>query len=459
MRFKVPHTLVLLFFMILAAWLATMALPQGAYSMIEDAHGHSVVDPREYQTFEGEARRSISLWSVFTSIPVGFEKAQDIIFFVFIVGGAFAVLRATGAADALIGWLLRRFGRQPAWLVFGGMFVFAAGSSTIGMAEEYLPFVPLVIALCAGLGFDRVTAVGVLCVGYGVGYGVAATNPFTVIIAQNIAHLENYSGWWYRVALLVPFLGLGFLHVWRYAKRTRLDPSRSLVADVPWSGTPASKEAPPLTPVRIVALLLVVVLIALQIWGMKTHDWYLAEMGAMFIILSVVLGFLGRLGVDGTAKTFCEGAAELTGTALLIGFARTIQVILDEGQVTHTIVHGIASSLESTGPYVSAVAMFLVQCVMNLFIPSGSGQAYVTMPIMAPLADAVGVSKQVAVLAYQFGDGFMNIIVPTNAVLVGILGVAGIPFDRWLRFVVPFILQVIVLGSIALTVAVAIGLS
>jgi uncharacterized ion transporter superfamily protein YfcC len=453
-RFRVPHTLVLLFAMILVAWAATWIVPQGQF----ETEGRSVI-PGTYQELGDADRVSISPWALFRAIPRGFAAAQDIIFFVFIVGGAFAVLRATGAADALIGLLLRKFGRSPGLLLLGGMFVFAAGSSTIGMAEEYLPFIPLVIALCAGLGYDRMTAVGMLCIGYGVGYGVAAANPFTVLIAQDVAGIDLFSGWQFRLAISLPFLLLGFHHVWSYARRTSMDPSASLVADLPFDGEDEARETPTLTPVRLLILALVIALIGVQIWGIKTHDWYLVEMGALFIILTLIMGFVARLGLDKTARHFCEGAAELTTTALLIGFARTIQVILDDGQITHSIVNGIAGPLESAGSYAAAVGMFGVQCILNLFIPSGSGQAYVTMPIMAPLADVVGVTKQTAVLAYQFGDGFMNIIVPTNAVLVGILGVAGVPYDRWFRFVFPFILKVFVLGAGVLALSVALGLA
>ena len=199
--------------------------------------------------------------------------------------------------------------------------------------------------------------------------------------------------------------------------------------------------------------------LAVLVYGIKRYEWYMVEMGALFVGLTLVLGLLGRLGLDQTAKRFCAGAAELTTTALLIGFARSIQVVLNEGQVIDTIVHGIAQPLKGLGPHLAAVGMLAVQSLCNFFIPSGSGQAYVTMPIMAPLSDLVGVSRQVSVLAYQFGDGFTNILVPTSAVLVGILAMARIPFERWLRFIVPFIIKILIAAALALVVAVAIDFS
>lgn len=205
------------------------------------------------------------------------------------------------------------------------------------------------------------------------------------------------------------------------------------------------------------SLLAVLAALGVLIWGLTFWHWYLIEMGALFVALTIVLAAIARMSPDRTAIEFGIGAADLTTTALMVGVARGIQVVLDEGGVVDTIVHGISLPLQQLPGALSAVGMFFVQSVANFFIPSGSGQAYVTMPIMAPLADLVGVSRQVAVLAYQFGDGFTNILVPTNAVIVGILAMAAIPFDRWVRFIFPFMVKIWVVGSIALAVAVAIG--
>jgi uncharacterized ion transporter superfamily protein YfcC len=181
------------------------------------------------------------------------------------------------------------------------------------------------------------------------------------------------------------------------------------------------------------------------------------EVGAVWLGLGLVAGIVGRVGADGMAKHFASGAAALATVALLVGFARGIGVILEDGQVLHTIVHGISLPLQWVGPELSAVGMMLVQSVINLFVPSGSGQAFVTMPIMAPLGDLVGVSRQVAVLAFQMGDGFSNILIPTNVVLMAILGVVGIPYDRWFRFAWPLLVKLLAAGAVALVLAVRIG--
>lgn len=462
-RFKVPHTLVLLFGMIVAALLLTYVLPPGSFDRVENEAGRMQVVPGSFH--ETPEVERLSPLAVLTAVPKGLSEAHEIIFFVFIIGGAFGVLRATGAVDAALGVLLRRLGNRPFWLIAGGIAVFTAGSSTIGMAEEYLPFVPILIVLTAALGYDAVTAVGIMCVGYGVGYGVAAINPFTVLIAQDVAGLQPASGLWLRLALTAVFLPIGIHHVWRYAKKVGRSPSASLVADV--EDVPERDEHedehelehayPPLTPRHRWVLIALAAMLVILVYGLSRWHWYLIEMGALFVAVTLVLAAIARMSPDRTAVTFGVGAAELTTTALMIGVARGIQVVLDEGGVVDTIVHGISVPLQSLPSSLAAVGMYVVQSVANFFIPSGSGQAYVTMPIMAPLADLVGITRQVAVMAYQFGDGFTNILVPTNAVLVGILAMAAIPYDRWLKFILPFMVKVWVAGSVALAVAVWIG--
>lgn len=456
-RFRVPHTLVLLFAMVLLAQSMTYVLPQGSFERITNEHGREEVVADSYSRFEGATK--LPWHAAFTSIPTGFAEAGEIIFFIFIVGGAFAVLRKTGATDALIAWMLSRLGHMPGLLIAVSISVFAIGSSTIGMAEEYLPFVPILLVLTRGLGFDAITAVGILCVGYGVGYGAAGYNPFTVVIAQDVAGLAPTSGHLFRNVLLLVFLPVGFHHVWSYARKIKAHPEKSLMAGIPVPDIEIPNSSLHFTRAHMLVLGLVAACIALMVYGISLHDWYLHEMGGLFIGLAILLAIIGRMGPSETARIFCEGAGELTTTALLVGFARTIQVVLDDGQVVDTIIYAIATPLESLGPSLAAVGMFGFQSLCNFFIPSGSGQAYVTMPLMAPLADLVGVQRQVAVLAYQFGDGLTNILVPTNAVLVGILAMAGVPYDRWVRFVLPFMVKMWILGALALVVAVWIGYS
>lgn len=456
-RFRIPHTLVLLFAMIVVALVLTWVLPAGQYERVANEEGRLQVVPGSFRvTPDVEA---LSPLHIFTAVPRGLEAAAEIIFFIFIIGGAFAILRATGAIDALLAAALRRLGHRPLWLVLGGVVLFVAGSSTIGMAEEYLPFVPVLVALALALGYDALTGVAIVAIGYSVGYGIATVNPFTVLIAQDVAGLQPGSGIGFRLVLAAIFVPIGVHHVWRYATRVKNDPSRSYVAGIAPPESQVRHDATTFTTTHRLALVAVIVTLGVLIYGLTRLHWYLVEMGALFLGLALVLALIGRIPADRAATAFGEGAAELTMTALLIGFARAIQVVLDQGQVIDTIVHGLSGPLQTLGPSLAAVGMFLVQSLTNLFIPSGSGQAYVTMPIMAPLADVVGVSRQVAVLAFQFGDGFTNILVPTNPVIIGILAIAGVPYEKWLRFVIPFMLKVWVAGSLALVAAVALGVS
>lgn len=449
---RFPHPLVLIFSMIAVAQLATYLLPAGEFEM----EGRAVV-PGTYHVLTGDAAPTLPWHTFLTSIPKGLAEAQDVIFFIFIIGGVIGVLRATGAIDAFIGAAIRATGGSPIYLVVGMTTLFALGSGTIGMAEEYLPFVPILVAMGLAMRMDAMVAFGIVFVGYGVGYGCAPLNPFTVLVAQKISGLEAYSGMWLRWLLLAACTAVGVHHVMRYAKRIAADPSKSLVADIDYSTGFDSQHGLPLTGPRVLVLVLFAAGVGLFVWGVNAHEWYLSEMAAIFMAVGLAAAIANRLAPNEVAARFCEGASELATTALLVGFARTIQVVLDDAKVIHTVVDGVASVLQDAGGYGAALGMLGVQTVCNLFIPSGSGQAYVTMPIMAPLADLTGVTRQTAVLAFQFGDGFTNTIVPTNAVLMGMLAMGKIPYQRWLRFMVPLLLKIYVVAIIGLMVAVAIG--
>jgi uncharacterized ion transporter superfamily protein YfcC len=453
--FRVPHTLVLLFAIMILAWLATWLLPQGRFETALNEQGRPMVVPGTFTLVE--ERVHLQPWELFTAVPRAMADAQAIIFFLLIVGGAIAVLRATGTIDALLGWVLRRVGHSPALLIAVGTTVFAAGSATIGASAEYIPFAVILITLCMAMRMDAMTAIGLMVAGYGVGYGLSVTNPYTVVVAQDIAGLPPMSGLGYRLILFVPFLAIAIHHVWAYARRVQADPSQSLAPSSSEHTAASADDYPPLSGGRLVIALLTGLLIVAMVYGIRERGWYLVELGALWLALAIAAGLIGRLGLDETAKRFSAGASDLAIVALLVGFARSIALLLENGQVLHTIVQALSLPLQQVPPAVSAVGMLLMQTVMNFFIPSGSGQAYATMPIMAPLSDLVGVSRQVAVLAFQFGDGFSNMILPTNIVLMAILGVAGIPYDRWFRFAAPLLLKLMAAAAVALVVAVLVG--
>lgn len=455
-RFKVPHTLTLLFGMMVLAMAATWVVPQGFFATEVLANGRSAVVPGTFALVE--ERHYLTPWQLLTAIPRAFASAQDVIFFVLILGGVLSVARATGTVDALIGRLLERFGEQPQTLIFMVVFCFALASSAIGTAGEYIPFVLILVALCKAMRLDAMTAVGMTVAGYGIGYGVSAVNPFTVIIAQNIAELPVLSGWPLRIGIFLPFVLIGFHHVWRYSRQVLIDPARSMMIGIPCPlGDQPATVYPPLALNHKLILATFVLTIATIAWGIRVHGWYLYELGACFVAWGLLTIVLGRLDADTAARKFIDGAIELTPTAILIGVARGISLVMEDGQILHSLVHGLSLPLSHVGAELAVVGMLVIQTVLNFFIPSGSGQAYVTMPLMVPLADLLGIPRQVAVLAYQFGDGFSNMIIPTNAVLMGIIGIAGVPYGHWFRFCLPLLLKLMAAAALVLVLAVALG--
>lgn len=447
---RFPDTLVLIFFLIIGAQLISYFIPSGLYGRVEIGEQSQVI-PNSYQIVSSHP---LPLLNFLTAIPRAMIKAADIIFFVLIAGGAVAVIRKTGLIDAILGAVILRIGKQPNLLIGGGLTLFALGSSTIGMAEEYLPFVPILVGMALALGFDAIVAVAVIYVGAGIGYGCAALNPFTVVIAQRIAGVPLYSGQLLRWTLLLVCLSIGAHHILRYARR---------VANTPQLAQPDKRDfdqlcgpllAVKLTRSLILLLICCVLAIAVFIFGAVQWGWFLGELSATFLGLTLFASLLGKLTLNRTAQTFTAGASQLTPVALIIGFARTIEVTLNDALVTDTIIHGVASSLDNLPAAVAATGMVVVQAFINLLIPSGSGQAFVTMPIMAPLADLIGLGREGAVLAYQFGDGFTNMAIPTNAVLMGVLTLAGVSYSQWIKFVFPLMLKLYLVAIFALVIKV-----
>ena len=454
--FKVPNTLVLLFAMQVLALVITWVLPAGEFDTTLNEAGRGLVVPGTFTLLEESP--SLSVIDLLTAVPRGMADSQGVIFFVLIVGGVLAVIRHTGAIEALLGRILQRFSTRTGLLIFFPMFAFAVGASTFGMAVEFITLVALLMTFCLAMRLDALTAVGILVVGYGIGYGAAAMNPFTVMVAQDVADLPPGSGIALRLAIFLPLLLLGFHHVYRYAQRVKADPSASLVYDLRHEHQEASvEEYPPLTTTRKLVLLVMVLGIMTLVAGVIFYGWYLTELSALFVALGIITAIVARITPDDTAVAFSKGVTDLAATALLIGMARGIALILEDGEVLYTIVHGLSVPLTMVGAELAVVGMLLMQSLLNFFIPSGSGQAYVTMPLMAPMSDLLGISRQTAVLAYQFGDGFTNMIIPTNGILMGILGIAGVPYDRWFRFLMPLMLKLFLASSVILIGAVWFG--
>ncbi|MDZ7604804.1 MAG: hypothetical protein U5K79_04285 [Cyclobacteriaceae bacterium] len=285
MKLKVPNTIVLLLMMMVLSFALTYILPSGSFKEEINAAGEKVVIANSYSS--DADKDYLSLWSFFTVLPRALADAQGIIFFVFLIGGALAVIRATGTIDAFIGKLLYRFHKHPKVLIFSSMLVFSIGSSTLGMAEEYMPFIPILVAFCVALRMDALTAVGIMVVGYSIGYGVAAFNPFTVLIAQEIASLPPTSGYWYRLILFIPFFLVGWLHVQKYALSSWQN-SGSVGAI---SAEEVSKDYPAITAKHWMVFIALVIAILIIVFGIAQWHWYLVELGAVFFALTIIVAF------------------------------------------------------------------------------------------------------------------------------------------------------------------------
>jgi uncharacterized ion transporter superfamily protein YfcC len=400
---------------------------------------------------------TLPAWHFLMAVTDGLAAAQGIIFLIFLVGGVIAVLRKTGAIDAALHKAVERLGKTP-WLLIGGcLLLFSIGSFTIGMGEEYVPLVPIIVTMSLAMRMDAIVAMGMVWVPYGIGWACAGINPFGVLIAQNIANVPLTSGWALRLGMMVVFLTIAFHHIYRYAMRIRAEPATSLVAHVDYSNGFESPADIDMSPRRVAILVVFVLGLVGFVYGVSEHHWYITELNAIFLGIGLVAAIIAGLSAGDTSRTFLEGAAAMTPAALLVGFARTIEVVMTDGQIIDTIVHSIAGLLKGLPAEASALGMLVVQTVCNFFIPSGSGQAFVTMPIMSPLATLTDVPQQTAVLAYQFGDGFTNMIVPTSALVMGALALGKVPYAAWFRFIGPLLLKLFAMAAVFLVVSMHVG--
>ena len=449
-------SLALIFSFIVVAQLLSYVVPHGEFERqpYPENPNRSMVVGGTYEVLSAENNIDIAPWHFLLAIPKGMEAGQDIIFLIFLVGGVIAVLRKTGAIDAALHSAVAKLGKSPWILIAGCLFIFSFGAYTIGMGEEYVPLVPIIVTMSLAMRMDAVVAMGMVWVPYGIGWACAGTNPFGVIIAQNIAGVPLMSGAGARFAMMLAFLAIAFHHIYRYAMRVQKDPSTSLVAHIDYSTGFDAPEDIAMSGRRIAVLLLFLLSIVGFVYGAKEFGWYITELNAVFLGLGIVAALVSRMSISETSQAFLRGAAEMTAAALIVGFARTIEVVLSDGQIIDSIIHAIASLLEGMPAEVSAVGMLAVQTICNLFIPSGSGQAFVTMPIMSPLATLTDVPQQTAVLAYQFGDGFTNMIVPTSALVVGALALGRVPYTAWVRFVGPLLLKIFALAIVFLIMSI-----
>jgi uncharacterized ion transporter superfamily protein YfcC len=482
-RFSLPSAYTILFALIVFAAIATWIIPAGAYDL--NPAGEPL--PGTYHTVPGHPARILvdSLTAPINGL-YGIENAKgninyynsgqlfgaiDIALFILVIGGFLGVTMKTGAIQAGIGKLVERMRGRERLLIPILMAVFALGGTSFGMAEESLAFYALVITVLIAAGYDALTGAAVVLLGCGIGVIGSTVNPFATGIASGIAGVSISDGIVGRLVILIGGLAIGIFFVLRYADRVKRDPSKSYVYDLKAENEArfrAESEGGDivLTGVHKAVLSLFALAFVVMIYGVipwadlgipfPTWWWWFPEMTASFLLFSIVIGVVGRMREGELTSTFVSGAGDLLGVALIIGIARGITVIMNNGQITDTVLHWVERALGDTGEAAFAIVMFVLFLPLSFLIPSSSGLATLAMPITAPLAGFVNVSASLVVTAYQSASGIMNLFIPTSAVVMGGLAIARVPYGTYLRWVWPLLAALAGLCVVVLAVTAAV---
>ena len=425
---KIPNTYVIIAALIVLCAVLTWFVPGGSYVTGEDG-------TLSYERVEAAPQT----WQVFSAVYHGFVKQAGIIIFILVVGGAFWLLNATGAVTAGISRFIARVGRRDKWVLVAITVLFSLAGAVFGMSEETIPFVGIVVPLVVSMGYDALMGMLIVYVASNIGFSAAFLNPFTVGIAQDMAGLPLFSGMGYRVFCWAVLTALTAVFVVFYAHRTRKAPTEAIrLEDTPLTGRQGW--------ILVVLLLTVIALIV----GVTVWEWYLPEITALFLGMGIVCGIIAGFGANRIAEELLAGAKDILSAALVVGFASGIIVILQDGHVVDSLLHGMQEGLDGTGPVASLSAMYGIQALINFLIPSATAKAAITIPIMAPFADMVGVSRQAMVLAFQFGDGFTNMVTPTSGVLIAALAMARIPYAKWVKWIWKGVAALLIIGWILL---------
>jgi uncharacterized ion transporter superfamily protein YfcC len=443
---KFPHPLSLLFVCIAAAACLTWILPAGQYDRHKDeSTGRDVVTAGSYRA---TVPNPISPFDALVAIPKGMADAGAVIFFVFLIGGAFTVVDKTGALKSMVDVLVSRSQGRGLVVVPIVAVLFATLGALENMQEEIIALIPVLLLLTRRLNLDPLVAVAMSAGSAAVGASFSPLNPFQVLIAQKLSQLQPGSGAGFRTVFLIVALAGWIAATMRYAHRTRTVTDEATVdpdVRVPLHG-------------RNLAILLTVALtFCVFVAGIMRFGWDFDELSAPFVAMGIIAGLVGGLGVSGTAMAFAEGFASMATAAMLIGVARAISYVLDQGHVIDTLVHSLVTPLESLPSYASALGMLALHVGIHVPVPSVSGQAALTMPVLIPVGDLVRVSRQTVVLAYQYGAGLTDIVTPTNGGMMAVLAAASVPYEKWIRFALPLFGALLALGAVAVILAIATG--
>lgn len=452
--FKMPHTLVIIFVIILAAVVLTWLIPSGEYVRVEDAAtGKKLIDPSSFHLVESTP---VTPWAIMDYVVTGFSKSIDLILVILFAGGAFHMVTESGALQASVAKVARRFSSRLYIFIPILTLVFTAIGTSQGV-NLFIPFVPITLMLSYALGLDSIVGVGIILLGGAIGFSTGTLQINTTLVAQEIAGLQPYSGIGYRFVCPVVFYIITNAYLIRYAMKIQKDPQLSPMyeldqqnemknnADLDSFGT--------MTWRRWAILAVVVGALGLIVYGGLNLDWEMANFAAMFLWLTVIVGLLDKKGPSAIAKGLVVGCKTMLGAALIIGLARAIAAVLSAGGIIDTIVYAMAGVLNVVPSFLQAPVMFLLNIVINCFITSGSGQAAVVMPLFLPVADLVGMTRQTAILAFNFGDGFCNYVLPTSTALMGLIGAANVPYDKWMKFMWKLFLIWCVTGCVLVSIA------
>ena len=462
-RFPTAYTILFALIILMAA--LTWILPAGEYQRAaNEALGKDTPVPGSYQVVEAAPQGVFDVLMApiagFYNQGTGMANAIDVSLFVLIVGGFLGVVNATGSINTGIERVMLGLKGREKWMIPALMLLFAAGGTTYGMAEETLAFYVLLIPLMIRVGYDALTGVAVIMVGAGVGVIGSTINPFSTAIASDAAGIPFTQG----LALRLVILALGWLicvvYVMRYAERVRKDPAGSLVSDLKASNeahflrnTEGHQEAV-LSGRQQIILLMFGATFAAMVWGVALQGWWMAEMSALFLASAIAVGLVAWMGEKPFTSAFVDGSRDLLGVALVIGLARGIVVVMDQGKITDTILHTFEGWISGMSDVAFVNALFATEGLLSLLVPSTSGLAVLSMPILAPLSDFAGVPRELAVTAFQTAIGITNLVTPTYAVVVGALAIGRVPYQRWVRFIWPLMLMLALLSMISLSVAV-----
>lgn len=438
---------VLIFALLVISAILTYIVPAGHYDT-KDQDGHSVIIA---DSFEFVENTPVGFLDIFTSIHQGMVNGAGTIFFVLIIGGVFGIMNATGALDTFIVTFAEKMKHKEKMMIPVFVLFFGICGATMGMSDEVAVYVALIVPLTIALGFDAVTGFAIVVMGAWMGFTAGFLNPFSTAVAQGIAELPTFSGMGLRLVVFVIFVVMASIFIYRHASKVQKNPELGIYGKFE-KFSPKDKDTTLKMTVRHKLVLTVFLLnFVVLILGVKLYDWFIPELAGLFLLTGIIMGIVGGLGPSSIADNFVKGASELIGGALIIGLAQAVLVVFQNGGLLDTMLHYMSDLLQGVPSALTAVAMMFIQMVINFLVPSQSGQAALTMPIMAPLADLVDVTRQTAVLAFQLGDGIAALLFPTNGALIAALAVAGIQWNKWVRWYFPFfVIQVIV--SIAILI-------